>query len=235
MTQTFDFLEGEYLLIDKPKAWTSFDVVNKVRFILKHHAGIEKIKVGHSGTLDPLATGLLLLCTGAYTKKINDLTGLDKEYTGTIMLGATTPSGDLETDIDQRFPYNHVTEQAVEEARKKFLGKIRQVPPIYSAQKIEGKRAYIYARNQEDVEMRSRDVIIHAFEITRIALPLLDFRVACSKGTYIRTLGYDLGKALGSGAHLTNLRRTKIGEFAVEDALNPAQFEFLVQSMYNQG
>ena len=234
MTQTFDFLNGEYLLIDKPKAWTSFDVVNKVRFILKHHAGIEKIKVGHSGTLDPLATGLLLLCTGNYTKKINDLTGLDKEYTGTIMLGATTPSGDLETDIDQRFPYDHITEAAIEEVRKTFIGKIRQTPPIYSAQKIDGKRAYIYARNKEDVEMRSRDVTIYDFEITRIAFPVLDFKVSCSKGTYIRTLGYDMGKALDSGAHIISLRRTKIGDFLVEDAINPAQFEFLVQSLFGE-
>jgi tRNA pseudouridine55 synthase len=231
MANTFNFLEGEYLFIDKPLTWTSFDVVNKVRFILKYHAGIDKIKVGHSGTLDPLATGLLLLCTGKYTKKINELTGLDKEYTGTIMLGGTTPSGDLETEIDRKFPYDHVTEEAIEEARKSFLGEIRQTPPIYSAQKIDGKRAYIYARNKEDVEMRARNVTIHAFDITRVELPEIDFRVVSSKGTYIRTLAYDLGQKLNSGSHLTSLRRTKIGEFSVEDALNPEQFEFLVQSM----
>ena len=234
MKQAFNFLEGEFLLIRKPSGWTSFDVVNKVRFILKHHAGISKIKVGHAGTLDPLATGLLLLCTGKFTKKINDLTSLDKEYTGTITLGATTPSFDLETGIDQKFEFRHITPNDIESVRKSFLGTFYQTPPVFSAKKIKGKRAYQYARDNQEVEMKAKEVTINVFEITRQALPNIDFRVSCSKGTYIRSLARDLGQRLGSGAYLSSLQRTRIGEFKIEDALNMEQFEFLVKSVYSE-
>ena len=234
MKQAFNFLEGEFLLIHKPSGWTSFDVVNKVRFILNHHAGISKIKVGHAGTLDPLATGLLLLCTGKFTKKINDLTFLDKEYTGTITLGATTPSFDLETGIDQKFEFRHITPNDIESVRKSFLGTFYQTPPVFSAKKIKGKRAYQYARDNQEVEMKAKEVTIKMFEITRQALPNIDFRVSCSKGTYIRSLARDLGQRLGSGAYLSSLQRTRIGKFKIEDALNLEQFEFLVKSVYSE-
>jgi tRNA pseudouridine55 synthase len=227
MSETFEFLEGEVLLIDKPTAWTSFDVVNKVRFILKHKAGIPKIKVGHAGTLDPLATGLLVICTGKMTKKINDMQLLDKEYTGTITLGATTPSFDGETEIDQTFPAEHLNEEKIRQAARELTGTIMQLPPIFSAKKIEGKRAYKYARANREVKLEPKEVIIHEFELTRIEVPHVDFRVKCSKGTYIRSLAHDLGKKLDNGGYLSSLRRTKVGDFSIEEALNIEQFEYL--------
>ena len=226
--KNFDFKEGEYLLIDKPKGWTSFDVVNKVRTMLKYDAGIPKIKVGHTGTLDPLATGLLILCTGKFTKKISELTDLDKEYTGTIKIGMTTASFDLETGEDNAREFSHITTEDLERARKQFLGDIRQVPPVYSAKRIGGRKAYEYARSREEVKMEPRQVTIHAFELTRVELPFIDFRVRCSKGTYIRSLANDFGKALQTGAYLSDLRRTAVGSFRIEDALTLTQFQALL-------
>lgn len=223
-----DFLNGQVLLIDKPLNWTSFQAVNKIKWALKKHLGLKKIKVGHAGTLDPLATGLLLVCTGKATKTISELQGQIKEYTGSFFIGATTPSYDLETEVDQVFETQHITASLMEAARQKFLGDIDQKPPIFSAIKKEGKRLYEHARKGEEVEIAYRKVRIDAFDLTDIALPQLQFRVVCSKGTYIRSLAYDYGEALNSGAHLTALRRTKIGDYHVDQATNVEDFEALV-------
>lgn len=210
----FDFAAGEILLVDKPLKWTSFDVVNKIRRALKP----AKLKVGHAGTLDPLATGLLVICTGKFTKQIDNFQAEDKEYTGTITLGATTPSYDLETEIDERFPFEHITNEDILQAATEFVGEIEQFPPIHSAIKQQGERVYEKARRGEEVKMNARKVRIHAFEITNIELPTVEFRVACSKGTYIRSLAYDLGQKLGCGGHLSALRRTMSGAFHVDQA-----------------
>jgi tRNA pseudouridine55 synthase len=212
-----DFQDGQVLQIDKPLNWTSFQAVNKLKWALKSKLGLKKIKIGHAGTLDPLATGLLLVCTGKFTKRIAELQGQEKEYTGTITVGATTPSYDLETEINETFPTEHITEELIDETVKQFLGEIDQRPPIFSALKKDGVRLYEHARNGEEVEIPTRKTVIHEFEITRIALPEIDFRVVCSKGTYIRSLAFDFGKALHSGGHLTALRRTKIGNYDVKD------------------
>ena len=216
--QKQDYQTGQVLLIDKPLGWTSFQVVNKVRWLIRQEFDIKKIKVGHAGTLDPLASGLLILCTGKFTKQIQSYQAQHKEYTGTITLGGTTPSYDLETDIDQKFATTGITQEAINKAREQFVGDIMQQPPIFSALKKEGKRLYEYARAGETVEIPKRPVHISAFEITRIDLPDVHFRVACSKGTYIRSLAHDFGKALNNGGHLSALRRTKIGEFDVKNA-----------------
>ena len=223
--QAFNFTEGEILLIDKPFEWTSFDVVKKIRATINRKAGIRSIKVGHAGTLDPLATGLLILCTGKFTKRIDEFMGLEKEYTGTIKLGATTPSFDLETSIDQTYPVKHITEEMLKKAAGKFVGETDQVPPLYSAIKLKGSRAYHFARNNEQVELPTRRVHIKSFEITTFNTPETAFRVVCSKGTYIRSLARDFGKALNSGAFLTSLRRIRIGDFLIEDAITPHHFE----------
>ncbi|PCJ95461.1 MAG: tRNA pseudouridine(55) synthase TruB [Flavobacteriaceae bacterium] len=220
-----DFLTGQLLLIDKPLGWTSFQVVNKIRWNIRKKFDLKKIKVGHAGTLDPLATGLLLICTGKYTKTIDELQGQVKEYTGTITLGGTTPSYDLETEIDQKFSIDHISEELIHETIHQFIGKIEQVPPVFSALKKDGKRLYEYARKGEEVEIKSRSIEILAFEITKIELPKIDFRIICSKGTYIRSLAHDFGKALGSGGHLSALRRTKIGDYNVNIGLTPEDFE----------
>lgn len=220
-----DYKDGQILLIDKPLQWTSFQVVNKLRWLIRKTFGIKKIKVGHAGTLDPLASGLLVICTGKFTKRIQEFQGQAKEYTGTITLGATTPSYDLETEIDQTFPIDHVSEKKVMDATSHFIGEIEQFPPVFSALKKDGKRLYEYAREGEDVEVTPRKITIDEFEITKIALPEIDFRVVCSKGTYIRSLAHDFGKHLQSGAHLTALRRTKIGEFLVEEAMTIEAFK----------
>ncbi|MGG7034022.1 MAG: tRNA pseudouridine(55) synthase TruB [Flavobacterium sp.] len=222
-----DFQNGQVLLIDKPLHWTSFQAVNKMKWVLKSQLSLKKIKIGHAGTLDPLASGLLIVCTGKFTKRISEIQGQIKEYTGTIFVGATTPSYDLETEIDQTFPVSHIDEHLIYETTKQFLGEIDQKPPIFSAIKKDGKRLYEHARAGEEVEIASRKTTIHEFEITRI-VPMLgeknaegfeiDFRVVCSKGTYIRSLAFDFGKALNSGGHLTALRRTKIGDYSVTDA-----------------
>jgi tRNA pseudouridine55 synthase len=220
-----DFQNGQVLLIDKPLHWSSFQAVNKMKWLLKSKLDLKKIKIGHAGTLDPLATGLLIVCTGKFTKKITEIQGQQKEYTGTFHIGATTPSYDLETEIDQTFPTSHIDENLINDTTKQFLGEIDQIPPIFSAIKKDGKRLYEHARAGETIEIASRKTTIYEFEITRIALPEVDFRVACSKGTYIRSLAYDFGKALDSGAHLTALRRTKIGNYNVEIALSIEGFE----------
>ena len=220
-----DFQNGQILLIDKPLHWTSFQAVNKMKWVLKSKLGLKKIKIGHAGTLDPLATGLLLVCTGKFTKNISELQGQAKEYTGTFYIGATTPSYDLETEIDKTFPTEHINEALIHETVKQFLGEIDQKPPIFSAIKKEGKRLYEHARAGEEVEIAHRKTTIHEFEITRIALPEIDFRVVCSKGTYIRSLAYDFGKAMNSGSHLTVLRRTKIGDYEVKNAMDVTLFE----------
>jgi tRNA pseudouridine55 synthase len=221
-----DYLEGQVLLIDKPLHFTSFQAVNKLKYLLINKVGLpKKFKIGHAGTLDPLASGLLLICTGKFTKRITELQGQAKEYTGTFHIGATTPSYDLETEVDQHFPTEHITEALIHETVQQFLGEIDQKPPIFSAIKKDGVRLYEHARAGETVEIASRKTTIHEFEITRIALPEVDFRVVCSKGTYIRSLAFDFGKALQSGAHLTALRRTKIGDYNVQNAVTPATFE----------
>jgi len=219
-----EYLNGQVLLIDKPLEWTSFQAVNKIRWHIKQKFGLKKIKVGHAGTLDPLATGLLIICTGKETKNINTYQGRIKEYTGTFTLGATTPSYDLETEVNETFPTEHITEDTLTEATKNFLGEIDQKPPIFSAIKKDGKRLYELARKGETTEIPTREVTIDEFEITNINLPKVEFRVVCSKGTYIRSLAFDFGKALHSGAHLSALRRTKIGDYTVENAVSIETF-----------
>lgn len=221
-----DFQNGQIILIDKPLTWSSFQAVNKLKYILKRKYNLpKKFKIGHAGTLDPLATGLLIICTGKFTKKITEIQAQTKEYTGTITVGATTPSYDLETEVDANFPINHIDEELIQQTAKKFIGDIDQKPPVFSAIKKDGKRLYEHARAGEEVEIQSRKTTIYEFEITRIALPEIDFRVQCSKGTYIRSLAFDFGVALKSGAHLTALRRTKIGDYSVENAVTPEIFE----------
>jgi tRNA pseudouridine55 synthase len=220
-----DYKEGQVLLVDKPLEWTSFQVVNKVRWLIRKQFQLKKIKVGHAGTLDPLATGLLILCTGKFTKKIDTYQAQEKEYTGTFTLGATTPSYDLETEIDQTFDLSEITSEQIREAAKQFVGDIEQQPPVFSALKQDGKRLYEFARSGQEVEIPSRKIHIAAFEITSIDLPKVAFRVVCSKGTYIRSLAHDFGKALHNGAHLSALRRTRIGEFSVADAISISEFE----------
>jgi tRNA pseudouridine55 synthase len=223
---TEDYLNGQIILIDKPLHWTSFQAVNKMKYALINKVGLpKKFKIGHAGTLDPLATGLLLVCTGKFTKRISELQGQAKEYTGTFYIGATTPSYDLETEIDQTFDSSHIDESLIHETVKQFLGEIDQKPPVFSAIKKDGIRLYEHARAGESVEIVSRKTTIHEFEITRIELPEVDFRVVCSKGTYIRSLAYDFGKAMNSGSHLIVLRRTKIGDYKVNNAIDITLFE----------
>ena len=212
-------------MIDKPIEWSSFQAVNALKWAIRKKFSLKKIKIGHAGTLDPLATGLLIICTGKFTKKIPELQGQVKEYTGTFTLGATTPSYDLETEVNGNFPIDHITDASIKDATTQFLGEIDQVPPIFSALKKDGKRLYELAREGKEVEIKSRKIEISEFEITRIDLPELDFRVVCSKGTYIRSLAHDFGKALGSGAYLSELRRTKIGDFNVNNATSPNVFK----------
>ncbi|WP_276499653.1 tRNA pseudouridine(55) synthase TruB [Pontibacter litorisediminis] len=209
----YDFAAGEILLLNKPLDWTSFDVVKKVRNTIRVK------KVGHAGTLDPLATGLLILCTGKYTKRIDEIQGQEKEYTGIIRMGEITPSYDRETEVTETNDISHLTAEAIKAAAQCFVGTIEQVPPIYSAVQVDGKRAYDLARKGKEVELKSRTVTINAFDITGIDGPEVTFRVVCSKGTYIRSLAHDLGQKLGVGAHLSKLERTRIGEYKLEDAL----------------
>lgn len=223
-----DFKEGQVLLFDKPLKWTSFQVVKKVRWLIKQHCGIKKIKVGHAGTLDPLATGLLIICTGKFTKRITEFQGLHKQYTGTFTLGASTPSFDLETEIEQTYPINHLSAAELKEATGLFLGKTAQYPPLFSALKKDGKRLYEYARKGEKVEIKPREVEISTFDLSRIDLPEVDFKVVCSKGTYIRSLARDFGETVNSGAYLSALQRTKIGPYAVEKALSIEDFTKLL-------
>lgn len=215
-----DFQSGAMLLVDKPLDWTSFDVVSKIRSTIKRKLDIRKIKVGHSGTLDPKATGLLIICTGKFTKKLQGFQDLGKEYTGTITLGGTTPSYDTETEVDQTYPIDHIDDLLLDKTREEFIGDLEQLPPIFSAIKKDGIPLYKRARNGEKVEVTARPVSIYDFEFSRIELPEVDFVVSCSKGTYIRSLAYDFGKVAGSGGYLSSLRRTQIGKHRIEDAWN---------------
>ncbi|MDB5226074.1 MAG: tRNA pseudouridine synthase [Bacteroidota bacterium] len=221
-SSNFNFSEGEVILIDKPLDWTSFDVVNKIKFALKKNFGA--IKIGHAGTLDPKATGLLILCTGKKTKNIQEIQDAEKEYTGSIYLGATTPCFDTEKEIDETFDISGITNEDILKCRDSFLGEQEQFPPIHSAVKIDGKRAYQLARQGKEVNIKSKIITIYEFDITKIDLPLIDFNVRCSKGTYIRSLANDFGKRLNSGAYLHALRRTKIGTSNVDDALKIEDF-----------
>ena len=218
------------LYFDKPLGWTSFNLVNRVRGVLSRHIGVKKLKVGHAGTLDPLATGVMILCTGKNTKLIESFQYQTKEYVATIKLGATTPSFDLETEIDAEYPTEHITEALVKETLAKFIGEIQQIPPTYSAIKINGKRAYEYARKGDDVELKPKTLVIDEIELLDYTMPEIVVRVVCSKGTYIRALARDIGEALQSGGHLTALRRTQIGDIRVENCL---QYDDFVKNLNN--
>jgi tRNA pseudouridine55 synthase len=224
-----EVLNGQVILIDKPLTWSSFQAVNKLKYILKRRFDLpKKFKIGHAGTLDPLASGLLIICTGKFTKKITEIQAQPKEYTGTFFIGATTPSYDLETEIDQTYPITHIDDALIHKTVARFIGEIDQKPPVFSAIKKDGVRLYEHARAGIEVEIASRKTTIYEFEITRIALPEIDFRVVCSKGTYIRSLAYYFGKTMESGSHLTVLRRTKIGDYNVDNALTPENFEKVI-------
>ncbi len=225
-----DFIEGQVLLFDKPLEWSSFDVVKKIRNQLRRKIKKKKIKVGHAGTLDPLATGLIILCTGRKTKTINEIQQLSKEYIADIHLGATTPSFDLETEIDQQFDFKHITKAQVIETLQNFKGKQQQVPPVFSAKRINGTRAYTHAREGKKIEMKPADIKIYGIELLNFELPEIKIKIHCSKGTYIRSLARDLGRALNSGAYLSGLRRTKIGDFCVEDAMLIPDFKKILDN-----
>ncbi|MCH5235817.1 MAG: tRNA pseudouridine(55) synthase TruB [Muribaculaceae bacterium] len=214
-----DFISGEIIAIDKPLGWTSFDAVKRLRGAIQKRLRVKKFKVGHAGTLDPLATGVLIVCTGRATRRIEELQSGEKEYVATVELGATTPSFDLETEIDARYPTDHITEDMVKEVLNSFVGNIMQVPPVFSAVKVDGKRAYKYARHGKDLELKAKPIIIREIVFLGLEGNLLKFRVVCGKGTYIRSLARDLGQALKSGAHLKELRRTRVGEIKVDDCL----------------
>jgi tRNA pseudouridine55 synthase len=228
-----NFKEGEVILINKPYEWTSFDAVNKVRSVLKYRLKLGNVKTGHAGTLDPLATGLLIICTGKFTKRIEEFQDYEKEYTGTFIIGSTTPSYDLETEVVAGGDYSAVTDDRIREVASGFVGKIAQIPPVFSARYVDGTRAYRYARAGQEVEMQARDVEIMEFEVSRIALPEIDFRIVCSKGTYIRSIARDLGEALGCGAYLSALCRTRIGKFSLESALSTDEFEKVAIDSYS--
>jgi len=223
-TRPEEYLDGAVLYIDKPLTWTSFDVVNKIRKSLRHHLGIQKIKVGHAGTLDPLASGLVIICTGKATKQIMQYQDMDKAYTAQVRLGATTPSFDLETDVDLTFPWEHITPEKIEQALVQLSGDQEQMPPLYSAKSVDGKRAYAMARKGKTVELKLQQVHISLLKLLSAELPDLSLQIDCSKGTYIRSLARDLGTMLESGAHLTGLRRTRIGPYHVDQAISVENF-----------
>jgi tRNA pseudouridine55 synthase len=227
----FDFLKGEVLLIDKPIGWSSFDVVNRIRWQLKKSLGVKKIKVGHAGTLDPLASGLLIICTGKKTKEIESFMGQVKTYTGSILIGKTTPSYDLETEFNATYPIDHITEELICEVCDKFIGIQEQLPPIFSAKKINGKRAYELAREGREITLKSNSIEIFEFKIDSQNFPSLEFEIKCSKGTYIRSIAHDFGIALNSGACLTNLCRTKSGEFKLVDAKSVDEWISIIQAI----
>ncbi|OJJ20145.1 tRNA pseudouridine(55) synthase TruB [marine bacterium AO1-C] len=229
--EDFNFKEGEVLLLDKPKEWTSFDVVAKVRNLIKKKEQ-SKVKVGHAGTLDPLASGLLILCTGKKTKSIESYQAQQKEYIGEITLGQTTPSFDAETEVDQTFDITHIDSQLILDTVPQFMGTIQQIPPMFSAVKVDGKRLYKHARKGQVVEVEPREITIHEFDIVQIDLPKVLFRVVCSKGTYIRSLARDFGQAMQAGAYLTDLRRTHIGDFKVSDAYTIEEFKSLFDQLF---
>ncbi|MDA3891299.1 MAG: tRNA pseudouridine(55) synthase TruB [Salinivirgaceae bacterium] len=226
-----NFIEGEVLLIDKPLNWTSFDIVNKIRYIIRAKLNLKKIKVGHAGTLDPLATGLLIVCTGKMTKQIESFQAQEKEYITTIKLGATTPSFDKETEEDATFSTDHITKEMIEQTLQKFVGETEQMPPMFSAKKVNGQKAYIAARKGEEIELKPRKIVISSIELQNINMPYIQIKISCSKGTYIRALGRDIGKTMNSGGYLTELRRTKIGDFNVENALEISEFEKNVNNL----
>lgn len=228
----FKFQEGETLLINKPSDWTSFDVVSKTRGLIRRFTDAKKIKVGHAGTLDPMATGLLIICTGKNTKKIHLYQDAEKEYTGVFTLGKTTPSFDAETEPDESYPTDHITEDDIYHKAEEFVGEQEQIPPVYSALKYKGERAYKYARQNKEIVLNPRKINIYIFEILNIKFPEIHFRVTCSKGTYIRALARDFGKALNTGAYLSSLTRTRIGQYKLEDALTIEQFETLIKQLY---
>ena len=220
-----NFKAGEVLYFDKPLKWTSFAVVNKIRYHICRKLGVKKLKVGHAGTLDPLATGVMIICTGKATKRIEEFQYHTKEYIATLQLGATTPSFDLEKEIDATYPTEHITREKVEEVLKQFVGTIEQVPPVFSACKVDGKRAYDLARQGDEVELKAKTLVIDEIELLECNLPEIKIRVVCSKGTYIRALARDIGQALDSGAHLTGLIRTRVGEVKLEDCMKVEDFE----------
>ena len=220
-----DFVAGEVIPIYKPYTWTSFQIVSKIRYHLSRKYGIKRFKVGHAGTLDPLATGVLLLCTGKATKRIEELQSQTKEYEAEIMLGATTPSYDMEHPVNATYPYEHITEESVRNVLETFVGDIAQRPPLFSACKVDGKRAYDLARKGSDMELAPKQIRIDSIELLQCELPKIKIRVVCGKGTYIRSLARDIGEALGSGAYLTALARTRIGEYKLEDCINPETFQ----------
>jgi tRNA pseudouridine55 synthase len=222
--KSYNFKEGEILLVDKPLNWTSFQVVNKLRWKIKHKIGVKKIKVGHAGTLDPLATGLLILCTGKNTKRIDEFMGFEKTYSGTITLGATRPSFDMETEIDQTYDTSHINTVLIEEVARNFIGDYNQMPPIFSAKKVNGQKAYDLARAGKEVMLKTKRINISQFEITNVNGNDVDFIISCSKGTYIRSIAYDFGKAINSGGYLSALRRENIGEYSVNKALDIEQW-----------
>lgn len=228
INESTDFLEGKLLLIDKFKEWTSFDVVNKIRSQIKYKRNIQKIKVGHAGTLDPLATGLLIVCTGKKTKELHTFQSEEKEYIADIKIGETTPSFDLETEVDKRFPIDNLSEDTVRKTIQSFEGDYDQMPPVYSAKRVDGKRAYKSARKGKSFELKASKVSIRHIEILEMNLPVVQIKVICSKGTYIRALARDIGEAMENGAHLIDLRRTKIGKFSVDEAITVEQFENLL-------
>jgi tRNA pseudouridine55 synthase len=224
--------EGEILLVNKPYRWTSFDVIGSLRGLMKHLLGGKKIKVGHAGTLDPLATGLLIVCTGKATKRIEEFKDFDKEYTGTFVLGATTPSYDMEKEVNETFPTEHITDEMIQEAARSLSGDIMQIPPMFSAIKVDGKRAYESARQDKDLGLAARPVSIPVFEITRIAMPEIDFRIVCSKGTYIRALARDFGQALQSGAYMSALCRTRVGPHLLSNAYEIEALKTVLRTCY---
>jgi tRNA pseudouridine55 synthase len=225
-----EFSEGSTIIVDKPLTWTSFDVVNKIRWNLKQALKVKKIKVGHAGTLDPLATGLLILCIGKNTKLIDSIMIGEKTYTGTFLLGKTTPSYDLETEFNQDFETNHISDELLESIRLNFLGEIKQVPPIFSAKQIDGQRAYDLARAGKEVELKANTVFVSDFKITSNRFPEIDFEISCSKGTYIRSIAHDFGKALNSGATLIKLRRTNSGDYSINDAKSVEEWIQLIRN-----
>ena len=228
-----NFIEGRFLLIDKPYRWSSFDIVNKIRILFRYHLGIRKIKVGHAGTLDPLATGLMIVCIGKMTKNIEFFTGLDKEYIAEITFGGTTPSFDLETEIEQKYEYEHIDNKKINKTLEIFTGTQKQKPPLFSAVKIDGKRAYKHARKGDNFELNEREVTFYNLELMEYKVPIAKIRINCSKGTYIRSFANDLGKALNSGAHLSSLKRTKTGNFTLEEAITIEQFETNLKNIKN--
>jgi tRNA pseudouridine55 synthase len=222
--ENIDLQNGAVLLVDKPLRWTSFDVVNKIKYEIRNKTGCKKFKIGHAGTLDPLATGLLIICIGKYTKQIPDFQQQKKQYEGTFTLGAATASHDLEKTPENFKPYNHLSKEDILLAVNQFIGTIQQFPPLFSAVRIDGKRAFEYARKEEKVAVQSKGITVYSFDITRIELPEIDFNITCSKGTYIRSIARDLGNVLGCGAYLSRLRRTKIGDFSIENAFDITPF-----------